>query len=215
MTNLDSILKSRDYFANNGPSSQGSGFSSSHVWMWELDYKEIWALKNWCFWTVVLEKILESPLDCKEIHSVNPQGNQSWIFMGRNDVEAETPILWPPDRRTDSLEKTLMLGKMSGGEGDDRGWNGWMASLTRWTWVWVSSESWWWTGRPGMLQSMVHKESDAIEQLNWTDSQLILWWFKLNNDGTQPYIYRYPVSSKVLSHPGWHMTLSRGPCAMQ
>ena len=96
MTNLDSILKSRHYFANK-LSSQRYGFSSSHVWMWELDYKESWALKNWCFWTVVLEKTLESPLDCKEIQPVHPKGNQSWLFIGRTDAEAETAILWPPN----------------------------------------------------------------------------------------------------------------------
>ena len=98
MTNLDSILKSRDIaLPTKGPSSQGYGFSSSHVWMWELDYKESWALKNWCFWTVVLEKTLESPLDSKEIQPVSPKGDQSWIFTGGTDAEAETPILWPPD----------------------------------------------------------------------------------------------------------------------
>ena len=95
-TNLDSILKKqRHYFANKSPSSQGYGFSSGHVWMWELDYKESWALKNWCFWTMVL-KTLESPLDCKEIQPVDPKGNQSWVFIGMADVEAETPVLWPP-----------------------------------------------------------------------------------------------------------------------
>ena len=95
MMNLDSVLKA-ETFASKGPSSQGYGFSSTHVWMWELDYKEIWMLKNWCFWTVVLEKTLESPLDCKEIKSINPKGSQFWIFIGRADAEAETPILWPP-----------------------------------------------------------------------------------------------------------------------
>ena len=97
MTNLESVKKQRFYFANKGPSSQSYGFSSSHVWMWELDYKESWALKNWCFWTVVLEKTLESPLDCKEIQPVNSKGNQSWLFVGRTDAEAEAPILSPPD----------------------------------------------------------------------------------------------------------------------
>ena len=90
------IKKQRHYFADSGPSSQSYGFSSSHVWMWELDCKENWALKNWCFWTVVLEKTLESPLDCKEIQPVHPKGNQSWIVIGRTDAEAEVPILWPP-----------------------------------------------------------------------------------------------------------------------
>ena len=93
------IKKKRHYFANKGPSSQGYDFSSSHVWMWELDYKESWAMKNWCFWTVVVEKTLENPLDCKEIQSVHPKGDQSWIFTGRTDVEAETPILWQPDAK--------------------------------------------------------------------------------------------------------------------
>ena len=90
------IKKHRHYFAD---ISQSYGFSSSYVWMWELDYKEGWASKNWCFWTVVLEKTLESPLDCKEIQPVHPKGNQSWVFIGRTDVEAETPILWPPDAK--------------------------------------------------------------------------------------------------------------------
>ena len=121
--------------------------------MWELDYKESWVSKNWCFWTVVLEKTLESPLDCKEIKPVNPKENQSWIFIGRTDVEA--PVLWLL-MRTDSLEKTLMLEKMeAGGEGDYRGWDGWMAPLTQWTWVWASSGSYWWTRKPGVLQSTV------------------------------------------------------------
>ena len=87
----------RHYFANKGPSSQGYGFSSGHVWMWELDYKKSWVLENWWFWTVVLEKTLQSPWDCKEIQPVHPIGTQSWTFIGRNDAEAETPILWPPD----------------------------------------------------------------------------------------------------------------------
>ena len=110
MTNLDSILKSRDT-ANKGPSSQSYGFSSSHVWMWELDYKESWAPKNWCFWTVVLEKTLESPLDCKEIKSVNPKGNQSWIGIGRTDAEAEAPILWPSDAKNWLIWKDTDAGK--------------------------------------------------------------------------------------------------------
>ena len=102
MTYLDSILKKqRHYFVNKGPSSQGYGFSSSHVWMWELDYKESWALKNWCFWTVMLEKTLESPMDCKEIQPVHPKGNQSWIFIGRTDAEAEAEalIVLPPGEK--------------------------------------------------------------------------------------------------------------------
>ena len=136
-----------------GLSRQTYGFPSSHVWIWELDYKESWVLKNWCFWTVVLEKTLKRPLDCKEIKPVNPIGNQSWIFIGRTDAEAETPILWPPDA------KNWLIGKDPDARKDWRqeergktGWDGWMTSLTRWTRVWASSSSWWWTGNPGMLQ---------------------------------------------------------------
>ena len=106
MTNLDSTL-----LCWKGPSSQGYGFSSGHVWMWELDHKESWASKNWCFWTVVLEKTLGSPLDCKEIQPVHPKGDQSSIFIRRTDADVEAPILWPPNVKTDSLETTLILGK--------------------------------------------------------------------------------------------------------
>ena len=98
------------YFSNKGPSSQSYGFSSGHVWMWELDYKESWEPKNWCFWTVMLEKTLESPWDCKEIQAVH-QGNQSWIFIGKTDAEAETPILWPPDVKNWLISKDPDTGK--------------------------------------------------------------------------------------------------------
>ena len=108
------IKKQRHYFVNKGPSSQCYGFSSSHVWIWELDYKESWVPKNWCFWTVVLEKTLESPLDCKEIKPVNPKGDQPWILIGRTDAEAETPILWPPDA------KNWLIGKDSDARKDWR-----------------------------------------------------------------------------------------------
>ena len=124
------IKKQRHYFANEGPSSQGYGFSSSHVWMWELDYKESWAQKNWCLWTVVLEKTLESPLDCKEIQPVHPKGDQSWVFNGRTDVEAETPVLWPPDAKSWLTEKTLMLGKIDGGRRRGRHRMRWLDGIT-------------------------------------------------------------------------------------
>jgi len=129
MTNLHSILKSRDYFAYKGPSSQGYGFSSGHVWMWELDCEESWVLKNWCFWTVVLEKTLQSPLDCKEIQPVHPKGNQSWIFIGlmmKLKFQYFGRLMW----RTDSLEKTLMLGRIEGGR--RRGWQRmrWLDGIT-------------------------------------------------------------------------------------
>ena len=126
MTNLDSIIKKqRHYFTNKGQSSESYGFSSSDVWMWELDYKESWVLKNQCFWTVVL-KNLESPLDCREIKPVNPEGNQYWILIGRTD--AETAIFWPPDVKNWLIGKDPDAEKdlKSGGEWDNRGWDGWM-----------------------------------------------------------------------------------------
>ena len=124
------IKKQRYYFANKGPSSQGYGFSSSHVWVWELDSEESWALENWCFWTVMLEKTLESSLDSKEIQPVHPKGHQSWMFIGRTDVEAETPILWPPMRRTDSFVKTLTLGKIEGRRRRGRQRMRWLDGIT-------------------------------------------------------------------------------------
>ena len=129
------IKKQRHHFANKNPSSQSYGFISNHVWMWELDYKESWALKNWCFWTVVLEKTLEITFYCKEIQPVNPKGNQSWIVIGRTDAEAEAPILWPPDGKNWLIGQDPDAGK-------------------DWRQVWVSSGSWWWTGKPGVLQSI-------------------------------------------------------------
>ena len=130
-------------------------------------------LKNWCFWILVLEKTLKSPLDCKEIQPIHPKGNQSWMFIGRTDAEAETPILWPPDVKSwliwkdpDNWERLK-----AGGEGDDRRWDGLMASWTQWTWVWVNSRNWWWTGRPGVLQSMGSQRvgHNWVTELNWTD----------------------------------------------
>ena len=110
------IKEQRHYFANKGPSSQGYGFSSGHVWMWELDCEEGWVLKNWFFWTVVLEKTLESPLDCKEIQPVHPKGDQSWVFIGRTDAEAEALVLWLPDAKSQLIEKDPDAGKDWGQE---------------------------------------------------------------------------------------------------
>ena len=139
--------------------------------MWELDYKESWTPKSWCFWTVVLEKTLESPLDCKEILPVHPKGDQPWVFIGwlmlKLKLQYVGHLMW----RTDSLEKTLMLGKIEGGRGrGHRGWDGWMASPTQWTWVWEDSGSWWWTGRPGVLRFMglPRVGHDWVTELNWT-----------------------------------------------
>ena len=137
------INKQRLDFANKGPSHLGYGFSSSHVWMWELDYKESWALKNWCFWTVVLKKTLESPLDCKEIQPVHHKGNQSWIFIGRIDVEAETPILWPSEAKSWLIGKDPDAGKdwrQEKGTTEDE-MVGWHHQLNG-RWVWVNSRSW-------------------------------------------------------------------------
>ena len=163
------IKKQRHYFANKGPSSQGYGFSSSHVWIWELDCEESWVQKNRCFWTVVLEETLESPLDCKEIQPVHPKRDQSWVFIGRTDAEAETPTLatWC-EELTHWKRPWCWESLRSGGEGDDRGWDGWMASLTQWAWVWINSGSRWWTGRPGML--WVHGVAKSQTRLSdWTE----------------------------------------------
>ena len=105
------IQKQRHYFINKGPYNQSYGFCSLHVWMWGLDHKEGWVPKNWCFWVVALDKIIESPWDCKEIQPVNPEGNQSWIFIGRTDAEAEAPILWPPDVKSWLIRKDPDAGK--------------------------------------------------------------------------------------------------------
>ena len=151
ITNLDSIFKSRDItLPTKVRLVKANGFSCGHAWVWELDC-EGWAPKNWCFWTVVLEKTLESPLDCKEIQPVHAEGDQPWDFFGRTDAKAETPVLWPPHAKSWLIRKDWCWdGLGAGGEGDDRGWDGWITSLTRWTWVWVNSRNWWWTGRPGM-----------------------------------------------------------------
>ena len=125
------IKKQRQYFANKGPSNQSYGFSSSHVWMWELDYKESWGPKNWCFWTVVLEKTLESPLDCKEIQPVHPKGDQSWVFFGRTYAETETPIRLPADMKSWLVGKTLMLGKIEGGRRRGRQRMRWLDGITK------------------------------------------------------------------------------------
>ena len=129
---IQHIKKQRHYFVNKGPSSQSYGFSSIHVWMWELDYKESWALKNWWFWTVVLEKTLESPLNCKEIQPVHPKGNQPWIFIGRTDAEAVGLILWPPDEKNWLTGEDLDAGKdwkqeeQGMTEGEMVGWHHWL-----------------------------------------------------------------------------------------
>ena len=164
------ITKQRHYFANKSLSSQGYGFSSSHVWTWELDSKESWVPKNWCFWTVVLENTLESPLDCKEIQSVHPKGDQSWVFSGRADVEA--PILWPPDVKSWFIWKDPNAGKDWGQE--EKGMTedemvGWHHRLNGHGFGWtpgVGDEQ----GGLVCCGSWGRKDSDTTERLNWTES---------------------------------------------
>ena len=172
MTNLDSILKSRDITL---PTKVC--LVKAMVFPVVMYGCESWTVKkalpkNWCFWTVVLEKTLESPLDCKEIQPVHPKGDQSWLFIGRTDVEAETPIFWPPD------VKSWLIGKDSDARRD---WGQEVKGMTedemarwhqtRWTWVWVNSGGWWWTGRPGMLWFIVLQRvgHDWATELNWIE----------------------------------------------
>ena len=151
-------------------------FSSSHVWMWKLDYKESWVLKNWYFWTVVLEKTLESPLDCKEIQLVNSKGNQSWIFIGRTDAEAEAPILWPPDVKIWLIRKDSDAGKnwrqKEKGRTEDEmlGWHYWLNGLEfGWTPGVVDGQ-----GDLACCSPWGRKDSDTTEQLNWCELNICL-----------------------------------------
>ena len=165
------MTKHRHYFADKGPSSQSYGFSSSHVWMWELDCKESWVLKNWCFWTMVLERTLESPLHYKEVKPVHPKGNQSWIIIGRTDAETKTPIpiLCPPDAKNWLIWKDPDVGKdwrqEEKGTTEDE-----MVGCHHWLYghQFEQALSWWWTGKPGMLQSMGSQRvgHDWVTELN-------------------------------------------------
>ena len=161
----------RHYFANKGLSSQGYIFSSGHVWMWELDCEESWAPKNWCFWTVVLEKTLESPLDSKEIQPVHSKGDQPWDFLGRNDAEVETPVLWPPHAKSWLIGKDSDAGRDWGQEekgtteGEMAGWYHWLNGCESGLTPGVGD------GQEGLAccDSWFRKESDTTEWLNWTD----------------------------------------------
>ena len=193
------IKKQRHYFANECPSSQSYSFSRSHVWMWELDYKESWALKNWCFWTVVLEKTLESPLHCKEIQPLHPKGDQSWIFLpwvftGRTDTE--TPILWPPDVKNWLIGNDPDAGKdwrqEEKGTTEDE--------MVRWHRRLGVPGSWWWTGKPGMLQSM---GSQRVGH-HW-ETELILILCLLNETTLRSImneimLFLYYIESKIMGY---------------
>ena len=166
------IKKQRHYFVNKGLSSQGYGFSRCHVWMWELDYKESWVQKNWYFWTVVLEKTLESPSDCKEIQPVTPKGDQSWVFIGRTDAEAETPIPGHLMRRADSLEKTLIRAKIEGRKRRGGQRMRLLAGITDSMKMSLSKLQELVMDRQGGLAccgSWGPKEWDMTKQLNWTE----------------------------------------------
>ena len=154
--------------------------------MWELDCEKSWALKNWCFFTVVLEKTLENPLDCKEIQPVHSKGDQSWVLIGRTDAEAETLILWPPHAKCWLIGKDPDAGRDWGQEEKGMtGWDGWMASWTRWTWVWVNTGKWWWTGRPGVLQFMGSQRIgyDWVTELNWWHVRCLYPFWYPNSTG--------------------------------
>ena len=143
--------------------------------MWELDYKEIWAPKNWCFWTVVLEKTLESPLDCKEIHPVHPKGNQSWVFMEGLMLKLKLQILGHLLQRTNSLEKTLLLGRSEGGRRRGKLRIRWLDGITNMMDIrLVGSGNWWWTGKPGVLQSLGSQRvgHNWVTELNWTEAKV-------------------------------------------
>ena len=206
MRNLDSMLKSTHYIVNKGPSSQGYGFSSSHVRMWELDYKESWAPKNWCFWTVVLEKTLKSPLDCKEIQLVHPKGDQSWVFIGRTDVEAETPVLWPPDAESWLIGKDPDAGKDWGQE--EKGMT--EDEMVGW-YHWLNGHEFGWTPEVGDGQGGLACCSscscrvghDWVTELSWKSLRPLY----LNLNVVFPLFWKIPWETFKFSFPNYLIQL--------
>ena len=199
------IRKQRHYFPNKGASSQSYDFSSSHVWMWELTYKEIWATKNWCFWTMVLEKTLESPLDCKEIKPVHPKGNQSWIFIGRTDAETEIPILWPPDVKNWLIWKDPDAGKdwrqeKKGMTEDEMvGWHHQLDGHEFEQAPGVGDGQ----GSLACCSPWACKESDLTEWLNWTEQSRTLGRTFETSGLTTLYFWRGKKSKKqFFPYPG-------------
>ena len=171
------IKKQTHCFANKGPSTQSYGFSCSYVWMWELDYKGSWVLKHWCFWTVVWRKLLRVPWTARRSNESILKEISPEYSLERLMLKLKLQYFGHLMQRADSLEKTLMLAKIEGERRrDDRGWDGWMASQTQWTWVWASCRSWWWTGRPGMLQFMGSQRvgHNWATKLNWTEGMKLI-----------------------------------------
>ena len=161
--------------------------------MWQLDYKENWVQKNWCLWTVVLKKTLESSLDRKEIKPVHPKGDQSWMFIGRTYAKAETlnTLATWCEELTHWKRPWCWERLKAGGEGDDRGWDGWMASSTQWTWVCLDSGSWWGTGGLACCGPWGHKESDTTEWLNWTGLRIYFLFYMSLLVVARIYIYTH------------------------
>ena len=192
------IKKQRYYFTNKCPSSQGYAFSCGHVWMWELDCEESWVPKNWCLWTVVLEKTVESPLDCKEIQPVHSEGDQSWVFIGRTDAEAETPILWPPDAKSWLIWKDPEAGRDWGQE--EKGTI--EDEMARWR-PWLNAHEFGWTpgigdGQGGLAccDSWGCKELDTTErltELNWTECICVSHKLPIRPILPNPFMFTCPL----------------------